>query len=119
MIHEIGPTLRTTTIHEAFAVYKDYDGNCPDGPTFATCATKELAEEVVALLRQHDPNLPGNDDDEDEDEDEERETFWDVVSWPASDGYEYSARWRVQKVAAERVMIATTVADAIKQVTCS
>ena len=54
MVHAIGPALRTATIHLAFVVYKGYDGNAPDGPPFAVCATRELAAEVRELCEDHD-----------------------------------------------------------------
>lgn len=112
MTHEIGPALRTVTIHEAFAVYKDYDGNCPDGPVFAICATEALAKEVADLLGRHDPNQK----EEGEEDTTEHGVDWDELGWPGSEGWEWSACWRSVKTEAEHGKIATTLSDALKQV---
>ena len=136
MVHEIGPVLRTATLHQAYGVYKDYDGNSPDSGFFAVCATKELAKEVADLLNKHDPNSRNDDDEEDGEEDEDKEkpnegvivkteaieeektlkANVDSIGWPGCDGWEWSACWQTQTTEAERSKIATTLAEAIKQV---
>lgn len=94
------PALRTVTIHKAFAVYKDYDGNCPDGPVIVVCADKQLAKDVAAVLGKADG---------------EEEGEWAGFSWPHSDGHEWSARWTFVQVEEESGEIATTLEDALKR----
>jgi len=135
MVHEIGPVLRTATLHQAYGVYKDYDGNSPDSGFFAVCATKELAKEVADLLNKHNPNSRNDDDEGEEDEDKEKPNEGVIVKTEAieeektlkanvySIGWcwlrnaaEWSACWQTQTTEAERSKIATTLAEAIKQV---
>lgn len=107
--HVVGPALRTVTIHEAWEVYKNYDGNAPDSRSFATCATQQLAEEVCAILERHDPGMA-----EDQGEDPVSSDFSDLP-WPYVEGSEWSAAWLAQKAEAERGKIATTLAEACRQ----
>lgn len=114
MKHEIGPALRTTTIHMAYVVYKDYD-NLPPGPVFATCATITLAKEVLEIINkayeathhnQNDTPHPyithGID--------------WIRVPWPTIDGHETSAYWNIMAHDVERCQIATTLDEAMAQI---
>lgn len=104
MTHDIGPAIRTTTIHKAWDVYKDYDGNAPDTAVFATCATPELAEELADLLNKKDPSGPNYDG---------IDTF--EFPWPFCDGWEWSAKWRVTESEAEHSKIARTLQEALWQ----
>lgn len=109
MRHELGPILRTVNIRRAFLVYKSYDGNAPDGPVFATCATPELAEEVRSFLENNDPHG------EFPETEEEREVA--EISWPYVEGWEFAASWVAKEGEAEEDKIATTADEAWEQVT--
>lgn len=100
----ISQALRTVTIHKAWAVYKDYDGNAPDGPVFARCATEELGNQLAKLLSGNDP--------EKRDDDLEDNPEFDNFPWPFVDGHEWSARWCAEESEAEYHKIATTLDEA-------
>lgn len=112
----LGPVLRTSTIHNAFTVYKDYDGNCPDGPVVAICAEAWIAEELVLIFNRRDPNSKDDSENDYETTSREEVVNWDEFPWPFSEGWEWSARWAIKNVEAESCKIAETVEDALKQV---
>ncbi len=93
---------RTEVRYDAWAVYKDYDGNAPDGPKMLPCASEKLAEQVAAWLREHDDQ-----DGDDSDIPEALEDF----PWPLADGWEHAAHWRTVAVREPAEAIATSWTD--------
>lgn len=136
--HKLGDAVRTSVIRKAYAVYKDYDGNAPDGPVYAVCATKELGEQVASILSEVDDS--GKEDEGDDGTGgnafDSTKSFADFlvmtsddpvaagvafikndgsIAMPFVDGFEYSASWIAEPTEEEEHKIATTLSEAIEQ----
>jgi len=122
MSHQLGPILRVANIRKAYVVHKDYDGNAPDGPPIIV-ATKELGEQVSQVLKAADADPygdnPGHVTEARDTLPEELRGYVDSLSeasFPFASGCEDSAVWVCQESEAEERRIATTLREALAQI---
>lgn len=101
------PLGQPVTAYECFGVFKYYNGNAPAGSTAILCATKELAEQVAAILTALDPHYDGPLQTDDPDAD-----FAQNFSWDFTDGSENSSSYTVNTAVGRSGEIAQSLAEA-------